>query len=361
MIYDDFTKKRSDNREYDKIYNVDSIGVWTSAWKKIYEIIKFLKLINHDIRILRHFDICSFPCSFIFAINHYIKTETDILKYDWYSQSYEDKPNDNSGRIHFKPGQGLREHYKNRFLLGSEKSGCNGDITDINNIKSYLEYFKNDKLDLITSDCGISNNTKEGFDREIEMIKIFYSQLICSLGILKKHGNIVMKTYSQFQQFSFCNICLMTLLFEKVYFVKPEASSNYGHEVYIVGENYYDNLSHEQYTQLYNIIELLTSPTLNIYANKTYIDPSFFNIDMIKRLEKLISNYYSDVLAIRNISLNIFKKEIASLINTPEKIIPKIKELNTLTWNPIKNTYEKYIKKLNLKKIDDDDKIINWI
>jgi hypothetical protein len=153
----------------------------------------------------------------------------------------------------------------------------------------------------------------------------------------------------------------MTLLFEKVYFVKPEASSNYGHEVYIVGENYYDNLSHEQYTQLYNIIELLTSPTLNIYANKTYIDPIFFNIDMIKSLEKLISNYYSDVLAIRNISLNIFKKEIASLINTPEKIIPKIKELNTLTWNPIKNTYEKYIKKLNLKKIDDDDKIISWI
>lgn len=363
LIYDDFTKKRSGDREYDKIYNIDTIGVWTSAWKKIFEIIKFMKLIDNDNdndnhrNKLKHFDICSFPCSFIFGINHYIKTETDITTYDWYSQSYVDSEmSDNGRRKHFGYGKGLKENYPNRFLLGAKESGCNGDITDINNIKSYLEFFNKDKLDLITSDCGISNSKEEGFDREKEMLNIYFSQLICSLGILKKGGNIVMKTYSQFQQFSFCNICLMTLLFEKVYLVKPEASSNYGHEVYMIGKNYYDNLSKGMYQQLLDIVPLITSKDYN----KTFISSKYFNKDKIKILEKKISEYYSHVFNIRMISLNIFKNQIESLIKTPELIIPKIKELNTITWRPIKNHYEKYMKKLDLKKIDDEDKIVNW-
>jgi 23S rRNA U2552 (ribose-2'-O)-methylase RlmE/FtsJ len=357
LTYDNFTKKRSGDREYDKIYNIDTIGVWSSAWKKMFEIVKTMDLIDTDKDKIRHFDICSFPCSFIFAINHYIKTETDITTYDWYSQSYIDLPNcDNGQRLHFKPGKGLFDHYPKNFLLGSKESSCNGDITNIKNIKNYLAYFKNDKLDFITSDCGISNSWKEGYSREIDMTNIYFSQLICSLGILKKGGNIVMKTYTQFEQFSFCNIYLMTLLFEKVYLVKPEASSHYGHEVYMVGKNYYDNLSEVQYQQLLDMIPIITRE----YYDKTYIPFNNVQNDVVKKLDEKVSKYYSHVFDIRMLRQKIFEEEIMSLIETPERIIPKIKSLNTATWQAMKIYYSNYMKKINMKKIDDEDKIINW-
>lgn len=56
----------------------------------------------------------------------------------------------------------------------------------------------------------------------------------------------------------------------------------------------------------------------------------------------------------------IFEEQIMGLIETPERIISKIKSLNTSTWQAMKKYYSNYMKKINMKKIDDEDKIINW-
>ena len=44
------------------------------------------------------------------------------------------------------------------------------------------------------------------------------------------------------------------MVFKKTYLVKPESSRQHGNEIYLVGEDFYDNLSETHYQQLLNCL-----------------------------------------------------------------------------------------------------------
>ena len=69
---------------FKKKFNIKS--GWLNAWRKMYELCERTKIIPAQ-KIIKHFDICSLPGSFIFALDHYIKTNRKDSDYEWYFQS----------------------------------------------------------------------------------------------------------------------------------------------------------------------------------------------------------------------------------------------------------------------------------
>lgn len=174
-----FTKN---NYYISKKYNIGN--GWSNAFRKMYEICVRTKIITNEN--IKHFDICGFPGSFIFAINYYLATNYTSYNYDWFLQSYLD----NSDDIYLGDKYHLKKKYPEKFLLKN-----NGDISNVEEIKYYISYFKDKKRNLVTADCGINKCTEIGYDREKYMTKLFFGTLITSLGTLDIGGNFFTKYY----------------------------------------------------------------------------------------------------------------------------------------------------------------------
>lgn len=353
--YDNFTSNRNIRKNTVKSYNIDENEGWTNAWRKMYEMIEKLHLIHKkkDIKKFRHFDMCGFPGAFIYSTQHYIKTKTKIKEYDWYIQSYNDKKNDSE---YLKKTYTLHKKYKDKFLYGSIRSGYNGDISDVHNIRDYMQIFKNKKIDLTTSDCGLNIEWCESYKREIQMIKIHLGQFVCGLAILKKNGNFVMKNYSQMRPLSISIIVIMTLVFKEVYFVKPESSRLFNMEIYLVGKKYMKNLNEKQLDQLLKCVEELDN-TKNIHD--MLIKKKYINKEILDKIENVLSKYYDQLEKIKEKRVSIMQKEFVELIKKKQTflMLPKAYHLKKSMDEKIKIYFDDYFKRMKYKKIKNEDKL----
>ena len=355
--YDNFTLNFNIGNIPSKFYNIDIKNGWTNAWRKMYEMITILNLINENkpTKKFTHFDICGFPGAFIFATNHYIKTKTKIEEYDWYVQSYNENIDDNQQRSYFDDKYKLVHKNPDKFLYGSIKSGYNGDITNIDNIKEYIKIFKDKSVDLVSSDCGLGIDWEKSHLREIQMIKIHFAQFVCGISVLKKDGHIIMKNYSQMKPLSISIIYLMTKLFKYVYLVKPETSRQYGREIYLVGKNYYKNLSDKQIDDLINCVEELDNEK---HINYSLFEKKDINLNLIRKMENILSNYYDTLIKTKDLKENIFKNEVLSLKDEPKLIEKKINKMNYESKSQIQRYFIDYFRRMKYKKINNKDKLV---
>jgi len=344
----DFTRQKNIPFETYNEYNLDK--TMSNAGRKIYEIIYRENIISDNIKKLNHFDICGFPGSFIIGINYYLKIHKKNVLYNWKIQSYK---SDNVGFL--KDNYGLLKKYPKNFLFGSKKTNFSGDITNVDNIKEYYNYFKNNKNDLVTSDCGIGVSYENSHLREQKTLKIFFGQFICGLMVLKKGGSLIMKSYSQFKKFSLSLIYLMTILFEKVYIIKPESSRQpLGKEIYIVCVNYNDNLTLKNFNQLLNVLEKYNSEK---DYNKSLI--SFKDINKTNLVEniKIINNYFSTILSKLIEGRLSIDKILDPYKDNISIYFKKLKELDYFLKQKKKKYYIKYFIRMKYRKIEDKNKI----
>lgn len=355
ISYDNFTSNRKIGYFPKKIYNIDLNCGWTNAWRKMYELIEKCQLIDtrKSIDKFTHFDICGFPGAFIFATNHYIKTKAKVKEYDWYIQSYNEKKKDEELK-YLQDQYKLQNAHPERFLYGSIKSGYNGDITNVDNIKEYMNIFKKKEVDMVTSDCGLNIDYGESYNRETQMIKIHFGQFLCGIAILKKGGSFIMKNYSQTKPFSISMIYLMTKLFKEVHLTKPESSRNYGNEIYLVCKNYYKNLQPKQINQL---LAILGSMDNEKHIEFNLMEKKCIDIGMMKRIENVLNGYYNKLEVIKKVRFDTFKNEIVSLKNKPEMLLKKINHMNQCTDRLIKGYFVNYFKKMKYRKIQNKDKL----
>lgn len=350
----DFTNNTNIGNIPKKIYNIDLNFGWTNAWRKIYEIIQELKLIDSNLKELVHFDMCGFPGAFVFATNHYLKTKTNIKKYDWYISSYNDSVDENSTKKKYlKDKFNLQKKYKDRFLYGSKKTSYNGDITNIDNIRELIHFFKNKKAHFVTSDCGLNISWKDSYLREQQMIKIHFGQFVCGLGVLNKGGTFVMKNYSQMKPFSISIIYLMILVFEKVYFIKPESSRQYGNEIYLVGKCYKNNLSDVQINDLIVLVGEL--------ENSKHIHDCLFenmNMKIVSIIENKLSKYYDHLNQIKEHKDKFFEDEIFILEKDTKSLLEKLKHFKVSSEYQIRGYFKYYFDKLKYERIKDTDKLL---
>lgn len=355
MSYDNFTSNKKIGYFPKKIYNIDLNCGWTNAWRKMYEMLEKGRLIDptKPIENYTHFDICGFPGAFIFATNHYIKTRTKVKEYDWYIQSYNEKKTDEE-LTYLRDQYKLHNAHPHRFLYGSIKSGYNGDITNVDNIREYIKIFKDKEVDLVTSDCGLNIDYGKSYNRETQMIKIHFGQFVCGIALLKKGGSFVMKNYSQMKPFSISIIYLMTKIFKVVELVKPESSRNYGNEIYLVCKNYYKNLDSKQIDELLKILDSMDNEK---HIDYVFLDKKNIDFRLINRIENILNIYYNKLHQIKQMKTEVFKKEIISLKNKPELIIPKVKHMNMSTEGMIRYYFSNYFKKMKYRRIQNKDKL----
>lgn len=205
---------------------------------KMYEMCVEFDLINLKENKIMSFHACEAPGHFINAINQYIKSNNDKIKFDWYGNSLNPFNKEETKKVSeyfLADYYGYMEKYSDRWLYGADKTG---DITNVDNIKYFKKFF-NHGVDIFTSDCGISTSTKkEFFNQELDNSKLFLSQVLVSLSVLKIGGNAVYKIFIPFSESSTMSIIFLVIKFFKfVYFSKPVTSTPENSEIYLIAKN----------------------------------------------------------------------------------------------------------------------------
>lgn len=328
---------------------------FTTAFRKMYEVCfltNFIKKGNTS-KELRHFDICGFPGAFIIAVNYFVKTQTSIENYDWYIQSY---VKDEKEKNYFSDEFGLKKKYPSHFLSGPRR----GDITKRKSIEYYFSFFENQKRDIVTSDCGLGFNdllkTEEGYGKEKQMMKTFFSQFICGTGVLKSGGNFFMKTYHSFSPFMISLIYLMSCLFVRVNLIKPESSRQPGgKEIYILCTKLKEEVPQKFKDKLLDILENFKDDDLN----KSIISSTKMEKKILNKIQESFVKYYINKIEIRELT-NEFKLNLigVDIFDDPEKYFETKYELDRELKPNMRKYVNNYLRKMDYKKIKDNDKLI---
>jgi len=160
------------------------------------------------------------------------------------------------------------------------------DLQTINNIcKEY-----NESIDLVVTDINIIWNDHNY--QEQESFKTIISQIYCSLNVLKKDGNLVLKCYESFSEYTIKLMIILTLCFDNIYITKPLISRPSNSERFIICTGYKSKKTNEtKIKKLYEIIE-------EIYKTKDmYIVDIFSEYkinDNLQNINKLINTIISN-------------------------------------------------------------------
>ena len=209
---------------------------FTNAWIKCWEMVHFYHLIpkNHsdDFTVFCN---AEFPGAFIFAINHYIKTETSNKKYKWYANSLwpgkEDDRDDNILGDSFE----LYKKYRDHWLMNGKDAS--GNVTDPDMIRIITEKLGK-KVDLYTSDIGIGIPYDQANNQESLEAHLNLGQVICALRTLKEGGSMVCKTFMFFKPMTISLLYLLTNVFTEFSVSKPMTSRPANAEIYLIGRGY---------------------------------------------------------------------------------------------------------------------------
>lgn len=114
----------------------------------------------------------------------------------------------------------------------------NGNIYDVDNLRSITEYIGKNKLDLVVSDGGlgihkIGDEYVESY-KEFYTVKIILSELLLCLMNLRVGGTFVCKLVGGISHFTQSIIWLCCQLWKDVYLVKPMHSRAVNSESYLV-------------------------------------------------------------------------------------------------------------------------------
>ena len=242
---------------------------------------------------------------------------------------------------------GLIKKYSDRFLL------CNnlGDITNVDVLSYYYDFFKNNKRDIVTSDCGLSG--EYGQKKEKIMTKIFFCQFISGISVLKKGGNFFMKYYHVSSNFNISLIYLMTLLFNEVKFIKPESSRQIsGEEIYLLLLDYKleDNESENIFLKLKNII------SQDIDTSKSLISFTKINKKILSNIYENLSKYYKNKLKLKKERKDLID-ELIDFEDDYNSIKERKLEIKEKTDIFVKNYVNKYFKRMKYTRIRTEDKL----
>tara|TARA_B100002052_G_scaffold178236_1_gene162253 strand:+ start:7932 stop:9110 length:1179 start_codon:yes stop_codon:yes gene_type:complete len=130
----------------------------------------------------------------------------------------------------WKKSTAFLEKHKNVYI---EKGLDNtGNLLSLDNLKFCHEKYKG-SIDLVTADGGfdfsIDFNSQETVSANLILCQIIYA-----IAVQKKGGNFFIKFFDTFTEASLQMIYLLALLYEEVYFVKPNTSRYANSEKYIV-------------------------------------------------------------------------------------------------------------------------------
>lgn len=300
------------------------------AWIKMYEIAEVTKLIPKKANNYKALCFCEAPGNFVLAINHFIKTKTEIKKFDWIAQSYNPDANRDTRDFHvIGDDYDLMRKYPDRWDFGPKNTG---DVTDPDNIRYYGAVYND--VDLLTSDCG----TDWGGDDLISS-KLMFGQLMFVLNNLPEGKNFVIKYYIPFIHYP-AQLALFYVIyqsFKEISFYKPLQNA-WSHEFYLVGKKY-KKLDYDQLKPFFDIMENYNPYMSPINLNKI---PDEFMKQIEKATKDVVDRF------VFYIERYIYYLDLMEDGKKPDfDVIQNHIDIRNKEW----------VKAFKIQKINDDDKI----
>jgi hypothetical protein len=297
----------------DKIKEMTKSKNITNAYIKMYEIMKSFDFCNNKDSQLNIFHICEHPGAFVFGTTDYIKNNFPDKKYNVIIQSL--NPSINKGG--FKPFPELLQKFKIDY--GTKNTG---DITDIDNIKYYINTYEKNKYNLITSDCGW--DCSDDFTKqETKLMPIYFGTLITTIGLSFEQTDVCLKCFSFNSPKMIELLYLCSLIYENIYITRLLTDKSGSGEHYIIMRKL--KITNNEKTKL---IDLL------IEYYKDYQTKSLFeSIDNYYLKKVRIYSYLTTIRRITNYNCLIFR-------------------VNNNKFSDVKNDVKEYVKKFVYYYVD---------
>jgi hypothetical protein len=289
----------------------------------MYEMLTLFELVDKNNKNLNTFHICEAPGSFIISLNHYLKTMTNIKNWNWKAQSL----HKNAGATIFNTYQFI-EKYPDNWDFGPNK---NGDIRNINNFNYYINYCRNNNINLITSDCGLDHKDREKNMEFLNFVFMYFFIKASNIGT-----NILFKMFLEVDKIEIKMLYLISTLFDEIHFYKPLQNPR-STEIYLFGKNKIIEIDENINIKLEKMLNKGKLEELEIeipgdFCKKLYEIFNFYVENFEKSMENKI--YYLDNLYLMDeVDKDLWKKSI---------------ETANLLW----------LKRFPLKKIKDNDKFL---
>jgi hypothetical protein len=161
------------------------------------------------------------PGSTLLALNHYIKTMTNVKSHVWYGL-------DRAAEVSEGDDYGLVANYPMHWLMHAKNDG---DVTRLENLRDVRNKF-DDSVHLYISDLGLE--VKDYTTQETAHAQLNLGQLLLGLYVLRRGGNMMVKMYTFFAPFTKSLLQLVSAAFDKAFIAKPSASRISNSECYLV-------------------------------------------------------------------------------------------------------------------------------
>jgi hypothetical protein len=271
----------------DKMKEITKSKNVTNAYVKMYEIMKSFDFANTKDNELNLFHICEHPGAFVFGTVDYIKNNYPNKKYNVMIQSL--NPTYNKGA--FKPFPELTQKFKIDY--GKKNTG---DITDIDNIKYYIDTYGNKKYHIITSDCGW--DCSEDFtQQEKKLMPIYFGTLIATIGLSSDITDVCLKCFSFNSPKMIELIYLCSLIYEKVYITRLLTDKSGSGEHYLIMRKLKINNGDKK-----KLLDILYDYYKN-YQNKSLFES--YNENYLKKIR--VFSYLTTIRRITNYNCLIFR------------------------------------------------------
>eukprot|EP01130_Rhizamoeba_saxonica_P005894 TRINITY_DN2333_c0_g1_i2.p1 TRINITY_DN2333_c0_g1~~TRINITY_DN2333_c0_g1_i2.p1 ORF type:complete len:257 (+),score=47.53 TRINITY_DN2333_c0_g1_i2:522-1292(+) len=159
-------------------------------------------------------------------------------------------------------------------LKGGPKG--NGNICNIDTIKSVIEELKDIDINIVV--CDGANPTNSNL-HEILSFKLVFSEILLMTETLSENGHFVCKVFDTFSSFNASILYLLKNLFYEVYIVKPTKSRIVNSERYIVCKYYMGKKNvtglWDVLMEVYNNLNDTTMVKLFYPINQLLADDSF--------------------------------------------------------------------------------------
>lgn len=237
------------------------------------------------------------PGGFIEALCHLRQNKND----NYIGISLIDKNNHNVPG--WKKSNMFLENNTNVFI--ETAADRTGNLMSLDNLKYCQSKYKQ-SIDMVTADGGFDFSIDFNHQEAVSC-KLILCQIIFAIAVQKKHGNFLIKFFDTFTSASIDMLYLLSLLYEEVYFVKPNSSRYANSEKYVVCKNFRMDNSSELVRQLYpvfnngavdvNISEIFTVRPPYLFINKIEEINAIYGqqqLDSIATTLNLIDNNKSD-------------------------------------------------------------------
>lgn len=213
--------------------------------------------------------------------------------------------------------------FKNNIRLHFGKDGT-GDMYDLNNCKHFIQEVGYATCSVITADGGF-DFSKDYNEQEYNFNSLLWSEIYMIIKLQSTSGSCIFKIFDMFNQSTIDAMYIISLLYDKMYIIKPFSSRPANSEKYVVATQFNNNFLIKD--RILNLIEYnwRTKHNINLptdisskkrynnfiynmtiyntyYTNRqiTYIDKTLYDVNLFEQMNEVDKLKYIDSIKSKN-------------------------------------------------------------